>query len=76
MMIVLSCTSPHFSPGSREQAQDSCSQAPLWSEKRSHSLGEAAVGCAVRTETDQHTEDSRCAQRTLRSHANQDQPEP
>jgi hypothetical protein len=32
-------TSPHFSPGSREQAQDSCSQAPLWSEKRSHSYG-------------------------------------
>jgi hypothetical protein len=24
------------------------------------------VGCAVRTETDQHTEDSRCARRTLR----------
>jgi hypothetical protein len=25
------------------------------------------VGCAVRTETAQHTEDSRCARRTLRS---------
>ncbi|MGB5604286.1 MAG: hypothetical protein WBO14_17825, partial [Gammaproteobacteria bacterium] len=55
--------SPHLSPGSLEQAQDSCSQAPLWSEKRSNSLGEAAVGCAVRTETAQHTEYSRCAQR-------------
>ena len=30
---------PHFSPGSREQAQDSCSKAPLWNEKRSHSYG-------------------------------------
>ncbi|MGB5516859.1 MAG: hypothetical protein WBO73_00115 [Gammaproteobacteria bacterium] len=32
-------SSPHFSPGSREQAQDSCSYAPLWSEKRSNSYG-------------------------------------
>ena len=31
--------SPYFSPGSREQAQDSCSKAPLWREKRSHSYG-------------------------------------
>jgi len=31
--------SPHFSPGSREQAQDSYSKAPLWSEKRSNSYG-------------------------------------
>ncbi|MGB5455426.1 MAG: hypothetical protein WBO18_05560, partial [Gammaproteobacteria bacterium] len=31
--------SPHFAPGSREPAQDSCSQAPLWSEKRSNSYG-------------------------------------
>ncbi len=31
--------SPHFSPGSRKQAQDSCAYAPLWSEKRSHSYG-------------------------------------
>ncbi|MGB5677108.1 MAG: hypothetical protein WBN36_04755, partial [Gammaproteobacteria bacterium] len=68
--------SPHFSPGSREQAQDSCSKAPLWSEKCSNSLGEATVGCAVRTETAQHTEDSRCARRTLRSHAKEDPPEP
>jgi len=30
---------PHFSPGSREQAQDSCYKAPLWSEKRSESYG-------------------------------------
>jgi len=30
---------PHFSPGSREQAQDSYSKAPLWSEKRSNSYG-------------------------------------
>jgi len=32
-------SSPHFSPGSREQAQDSCLRAPFWSEKRSHSDG-------------------------------------
>jgi hypothetical protein len=32
-------SNPHFSPGSREQAQDSCSEAPRWSEKRSHSYG-------------------------------------
>jgi hypothetical protein len=32
-------SSPHFSPGSRAQAQDSCLQAPLWSEKRSNSYG-------------------------------------
>ncbi len=32
-------TSPHFSPGSRKQAQDSCSKAPLWSEKRSNDYG-------------------------------------
>ncbi len=31
--------SPHFSPGSRKQAQDSCSKAPLWSEKRSNGYG-------------------------------------
>jgi len=31
--------SPHFSQGSREQAKDSCSKAPLWSEKRSNSYG-------------------------------------
>jgi hypothetical protein len=31
--------SPHFSLGSREQAQDSFPQAPLWSEKRSNSYG-------------------------------------
>jgi malate dehydrogenase (oxaloacetate-decarboxylating)(NADP+) len=37
--IEVNATSPHFSPGSREQAQDSCSSAPLWSEKRSHSYG-------------------------------------
>jgi len=32
-------SSPHFSPGSREQAQDPCSKAPLWNEKRSNSYG-------------------------------------
>ncbi|MGB5457543.1 MAG: hypothetical protein WBO18_16450, partial [Gammaproteobacteria bacterium] len=32
-------TSQHFSPGSREQAQDSCSKARLWSDKRSNSYG-------------------------------------
>lgn len=42
------------------------------SEQRRHRLGEAAVGCAVRTETAQHTKDSRCAWRTLRFHANED----
>ncbi|MGD8933548.1 MAG: hypothetical protein PVF35_02115, partial [Gammaproteobacteria bacterium] len=31
--------SPHFSPGSRELTKDSCSQAPFWSEKHSHSYG-------------------------------------
>jgi hypothetical protein len=31
--------SPHFSPGSRKQAQNSGSKAPLWSEKRSKSYG-------------------------------------
>jgi hypothetical protein len=35
----LSSFNPHFSPGSRKQAQDSCSKAPLWSEKHSHSYG-------------------------------------
>ena len=35
----LPCSSLHFSSGSRKQAQDSCSKAPLWSEKRSHSYG-------------------------------------
>ena len=35
----LSVFSPHFSPGCREQVQDSCSKAPLWSEKRSDSYG-------------------------------------
>jgi hypothetical protein len=34
-----SIVSLHYSPGSREQAQHSCSKAPLWSEKRSHSYG-------------------------------------
>ena len=35
----LNSFNPHFSPGSRKQAQDSCSKAPLWSEKHSHSYG-------------------------------------
>jgi hypothetical protein len=30
---------PYFSPGLREQAQDSGSKALLWSEKRSNSYG-------------------------------------
>ena len=37
--MSLGRTSPHFSPGSRKQAQDSCSKAPLWSEKRSNGYG-------------------------------------
>jgi hypothetical protein len=35
----LQSISPHFSPGSRKQAQDSRSKAPLWSEKRSNGYG-------------------------------------
>jgi hypothetical protein len=35
----IAAANPHFSPGSREQAQDSCSKAPLWSEKHSNSYG-------------------------------------
>ncbi|MGB5604525.1 MAG: hypothetical protein WBO14_19035, partial [Gammaproteobacteria bacterium] len=37
--LVRNGAGPHFSPGSWEQAQDSCSKAPLWSEKRSDSYG-------------------------------------
>ena len=37
--LQMFATNPHFSPGSREQAQDSCSSALLWSEKRSNSYG-------------------------------------
>ena len=39
VQLPLQSRSTHFSPGSREQAQDSCSLAPLWSEKPSHSYG-------------------------------------
>jgi hypothetical protein len=38
-IFLIYITSWHFSPGSREQAQDSGSKVLLWSEKRSNSYG-------------------------------------
>jgi hypothetical protein len=46
-LTTLIMINPHFSPGSREQAQDSGSKALRWSEKRSNSYGlseEQALG--------------------------------